>query len=102
MYVLPGASRTALCGLHGDAVKIRLAVAAEKGAANRALLAYLADRCGVRKSAVRILRGTTSRRKTVRIEGVTERTVRQSLGMDVGGGADPTLRGGDVSQENRA
>ena len=83
VYVLPGASQTAVCGLHGDAVRIRLSVAAEKGAANKALAAFLAARCGVRKSAVRIVRGTVSRYKTVRIEGTTEENVRQSLGLNV-------------------
>jgi len=97
MYVLPGASRTALCGVHGDAVRIRLAAVAEKGAANRALCTYLADRCGVRTSAVSIMHGTTSRHKTVRIEGVTKRSVCRSLGVDIDPGAGaPTIRGGDV------
>jgi hypothetical protein len=84
VYVLPGASRTAVCGLYGDAVRIRLSVAAEKGAANKALETFLADRCGVRKRSVRIVRGTVSRRKTVRIEGTTEQNVRHSLGLNVG------------------
>ena len=84
VYVLPGASQTAVCGLHGDAVRIRLSVAAEKGAANKALETFLADRCGVRKRSVRIVRGTVSRRKIVRIEDTTEQNVRQSLGLSVG------------------
>jgi len=83
VYVLPGASQTAVCGLHGDAVRIRLSVVAEKGAANKALTGFLAKRCGVRKNAVRIVRGTVSRHKTVRIEGATEENVRQSLGLNV-------------------
>jgi len=91
VHVTPGASRTGLCGVHGDAVKVRLAVAAEKGAANRALISFLADRCGVRKSAISIVHGATSRHKTLRIEGVSERSVRHGLGIDEGklnGGSD--------------
>ncbi len=83
VYVIPGASHTEVCGLHGDAVKIRLSVAPEKGAANKALASFLADRCGVRKRSVRIVRGQTSRHKIVHIEGVTRESVRQSLGLDV-------------------
>ena len=84
VYVLPGASQTGVCGLHGDAVRIRLSVAAEKGAANKALQTLLADRCGVRKRCVRIVRGALSRHKVVRIEGITERNVRASLGLNGG------------------
>jgi len=84
VYILPGASQTAVCGIHGDAVRIRLSVVAEKGAANKALAALLAERCGVRKNAVWIVRGTVSRHKTVRIEGATEQNVRQALGLNVG------------------
>ena len=82
VFVQPGASRTAVCGMHGDAVKVRVAAAPEKGAANRALSAYFADKMGVRRTSVRIVRGTTSRRKTVRIDGVLEDDVRRALGFE--------------------
>lgn len=71
VYVQPRASRTELSGRHGDAVKIRLAAPPVDNAANEELVRFLADLLGVPAGAVAIERGHTSRRKTVRISGVT-------------------------------
>ena len=67
LHVQPGASRTEVAGLHGDALKIRLAAPAVDGRANAALVRYLAECFGVAARAVVIERGETSRRKVVRI-----------------------------------
>lgn len=85
VFVQPGASRTAICGIHDDAVKVRIAAPPEKGAANQALSAYLAEKTGVRKSSVRIVRGTNSRRKTVQIDGVTADDIRCALDLEEDG-----------------
>jgi uncharacterized protein (TIGR00251 family) len=82
VFVQPGASRTSTCGLHDGAVKVRVAAPPEKGAANKTLSAFFAEILGVRKTAVRIVRGTASRQKTVHIEGVSEEEVRRALGVD--------------------
>lgn len=79
MYLQPGASRTEVAGLHGDRLKLRVAAPPVDGRANEALLAWLASRCGVAKRQVRLVRGATSRRKTVEIEGVSAGEVRQRL-----------------------
>ena len=65
----PGAKRTELCGLHDGRLKVRLAARAVEGAANSALIEFLAERFGVRKSDVRIESGEGSRRKRVSVEG---------------------------------
>jgi len=65
----PGARKTEVAGLHGEALKIRLAAPPVDGKANAALLAFLAQACGVPKSAVSLLSGETSRSKRVRIVG---------------------------------
>ncbi len=67
LHVQPGASRTEVAGLHGDALKIRLAAPAVDGRANAALVRYLAGEFGVAVRNVTIERGETSRRKVVRI-----------------------------------
>jgi len=67
LHVQPGASRTEVAGLHGDALKIRLAAPAVDGRANAALVRYLAGEFGVAVRNVVIERGETSRRKVVRI-----------------------------------
>lgn len=72
LHVQPGAKRSELAGLHGEALKVRLAAPPVDGKANAALLAFLAEYLGVAKSAVSLLSGETSRHKVVRIQGVDE------------------------------
>ena len=67
LHVQPGAKRTEVAGLHGGALKIRLAAPPVEGRANAVLLHYLADAFGVPQRAVTLVRGETSRQKTVRI-----------------------------------
>lgn len=69
LHIQPGARKTEVAGLHGDALKIRLAAPPVDGKANAALLAFLAKACSVPKSAVSLLSGETSRSKRVRIVG---------------------------------
>jgi len=66
-------------GLHGNALKIRLVAPPVRGKANQALREFLAGRLGVSRSAVEILSGHTSRRKRVRVEGVSADAVRALL-----------------------
>ena len=67
LHVQPGAKRTEVAGLHGGALKIRLAAPPVDGRANAALLRFLADAFGVPQRAVTLVRGETSRDKVVRI-----------------------------------
>lgn len=68
LHIQPGARHTGFVGLHGEAMKIRLAAPPVDGKANAALCAFLADFCGVPKTAVNLLSGETSRAKRVRID----------------------------------
>lgn len=72
LHVQPGAKRTEFAGLHGEALKIRLAAPPVDGKANACLLAFLAKFLGVPKSAVTLLVGDSARQKVVRIEGAGE------------------------------
>jgi uncharacterized protein (TIGR00251 family) len=73
LHVQPGAKRTEVAGLHGLALKLRLAAPPVEGKANAALRAYLADAFGVPLRHVTILRGEAAREKVVRIEAPTRR-----------------------------
>lgn len=66
--VQPGARRTGADGLHDGALKLRLVAPPVEGQANAALVAWLADQLGLPKRAVRVARGSTSRRKAVEID----------------------------------
>lgn len=79
LHVQPGASRTEVAGLHGDRLKLRIAAPPVDGKANDALIGWLAERCGIPQSRVRVVRGVSSRRKSVEIEGVTVEAVRGAL-----------------------
>lgn len=79
VHVQPGARRNAYAGLHGDALKFRIAAPPVEGAANAALCAFLADLCGVPKSAVRVESGQTGRRKRVLVKDRTSRQIRAVL-----------------------
>lgn len=67
VHAQPGAKQSAFAGLHGDAVKIRLAAPAQDGRANDELRRFLADSFAVSLGAVVLLSGETSRRKRLRI-----------------------------------
>jgi uncharacterized protein (TIGR00251 family) len=68
--VQPRASRSEVLGLHGDALKIRLAAPPVDGAANEALIELLADQLDVPRAAVRIVSGVRSRTKVVEVAGI--------------------------------
>ena len=68
VHVQPAAKTTEIVGLHGDALKIRLAAPPVDGKANATLIAFIADRLGIAKSAITVKIGQTSRRKTIAIE----------------------------------
>ncbi len=76
LHIQPGAKKTEVAGEHGDALKIRLAAPPVDGKANAALLAFIAERLGVSRSAVTLKSGQTSRRKVVEVEGASVEAVR--------------------------
>jgi uncharacterized protein (TIGR00251 family) len=71
VHVTPRARKNEIVGVAGEAIKVRLAAPPVEGAANAALCAFLAEQLGVRKSAVTLVAGQTSRHKVVRVDGVT-------------------------------
>ena len=52
LHIQPGAKRTEFAGLHGDALKIRLAAPPVDGKANEALIKFIAETLGLARSAV--------------------------------------------------
>jgi uncharacterized protein len=70
LHVQPGARITAAVGEHGGRLKLKIAAPPVDNKANAHLLAWLAAQLGVPKSAVRLVRGETSRQKTVAVCGV--------------------------------
>ena len=69
LHIQPGAKRSEVMGLHGEALKIRLAAPPIDGRANDALLRFVADSFDVPLRQVELLRGGQSRHKMVKVTG---------------------------------
>jgi len=69
VHAQPGAKRTEVAGLHGDALRVRVAAPALEDRANDALIAFLAELFGVPKRAVTLVAGARSREKRFAIAG---------------------------------
>jgi uncharacterized protein YggU (UPF0235/DUF167 family) len=78
---MPRARRNAL-KFEGERLRAWLTAPPVDGAANAALVALLAERLGIPKRAVTLLRGETAREKVVAIEGVNAEILRQRLASD--------------------
>lgn len=77
--VTPRAGRTSIAGVRGSALAIRLAAAPVDGAANEALIAFLADTFDRPRRDITIVSGHTSRDKRVAIAGLTESQFTERL-----------------------
>ena len=77
--VIPRARRTEPGGVRDGAYVIRLAAPPVDGAANEALVKWLASALGVPTRAVQILSGERGRRKRVAIHGVTLAQIESAL-----------------------
>lgn len=69
LHVQPAAKRSGIAGLHGDALKIRLAAPPIEGRANEALLKFVAALFDVPLRQVELKQGGQSRHKVVAITG---------------------------------
>ncbi|HZP43015.1 MAG TPA: DUF167 domain-containing protein [Candidatus Binatia bacterium] len=79
VWVVPGASRSGIVGVHGEALRVRVAAPPEGGAANRELLVVLARHLGVRPADLTLEAGAHGREKRVRVRGLSVGDVRDRL-----------------------
>jgi uncharacterized protein (TIGR00251 family) len=77
--VQPRASRDAVAGLHGNALKLLLMAPPIEGAANAACLHFLADLLGISRARLSIIRGTKARQKLIRITNMSVDALRAQL-----------------------
>jgi uncharacterized protein (TIGR00251 family) len=71
LHVQPRAARTEVVGVHGDALKVRLACPPVDGRANRELLRFLSEILDRPVSSLELVGGKTSRRKSVLVSGLS-------------------------------
>jgi hypothetical protein len=69
IYVQPGSAKDQVGGTYLDRLKVKVKAKATDGKANEAVLRFVATCFGVAKSCVVIVRGTSSREKTLEIIG---------------------------------
>jgi len=81
LHIQPGAKKTEVAGLYGDALKIRLAAPPVDGKANAALIGFVAERLGLAKSAVTLKSGQTSRRKVLEVSAAPADAAQRLLGV---------------------
>jgi len=77
--VIPRARKTEFAGERDGSLVIRVAAPPVEGAANDALIEFLAQALGVTRRAVQIVGGEHARTKRVAVDGVTDAQVRAAL-----------------------
>ena len=75
------ASRNAVVGEMGEALKIALTAPPVEGKANEACIEFLAILLKVPRSSVTIASGESSRNKVIRVAGLSTQQVREKLGL---------------------
>jgi uncharacterized protein YggU (UPF0235/DUF167 family) len=73
--------RDEIAGIAGDAIRVRLRAPPVDGAANDALLRFLAGRLEIPRSALTLVSGHTARTKVVALDGLSAEEVGRRLGI---------------------
>jgi len=81
LHVTPRGSRNEISGWRGDTLCVKLTAPPVEGAANTAIVKFIADSLGLRKSQIELVSGDKSREKTLRITGICDSDIRARLGV---------------------
>ena len=79
LKIVPGSSRDSISGILDGALKIKISAAPEKGKANKAVIAFLAKKLGLKKNDIEIVSGMTSPVKTVRVKNIADEELLRKL-----------------------
>ena len=74
--VIPRAKKTEFAGTRDGAILIRVSAPPVEGAANDAVIAFLAERLDIPRRNIRIVSGENGRHKRIEIAGVTADQIR--------------------------
>lgn len=78
-HVAPRASRTAIQGLYGAALKIRLKAPPVEGKANEALISFLSEKLDIPRRNIALKSGLSQRRKIITISGISAAEIEKRL-----------------------
>ncbi len=73
--VVPGASRNRIAGRYENGIKVQVAAAAERGKANLAVAALLADAMNIRQADVTLISAPSNPRKQFRIDTIAQQVL---------------------------
>ena len=79
VYLAPRSSANSVIGVHDGEIKVAITAPPVDGAANRALVEFIAKRLSVPKSAVKLVSGEASRHKIIVAAGVDAQTALRKL-----------------------
>jgi uncharacterized protein (TIGR00251 family) len=79
LHIQPGAKRSEVVGLHGTALKIRLAAPPVDGKANACLIDFLAKLLALPKSSISLVSGQSSRSKRIAVANLAADEIRKRL-----------------------
>ncbi len=79
IYVAPRSSANSVIGVHNGEIKVAITAPPVDGAANKALMEFIAKKLSVSKSAVSLVAGEASRHKVVAVAGVDAQTALRKL-----------------------
>jgi uncharacterized protein (TIGR00251 family) len=79
ILVQPRASRAKIGPVHDGRIKIAVTAPPVDGEANTAVIELVAKRLGISRSSIEIVAGTSSRRKTLQITGVTQQQLEELI-----------------------
>jgi len=80
VWVTPRSARDEVVGWQEGALRVRLRAPPVEGRANEALRRFLADRLGLPPASIELVAGAGSRRKRLRVLGLSEAELRRRLG----------------------
>ncbi len=80
--IVPGSSKTSVCGLLDKMVKIKISAPPEKGKTNHSLVEFLAKKLGVKRKDVHIISGQTNPVKSVEIPGISAEMLATKLDLN--------------------
>jgi uncharacterized protein (TIGR00251 family) len=82
LKVVPGSSRDEIVGWLGDSLKVKVKAPPEKGRANEAVVALLAEHLEIDASSIAVVSGQGSPAKVVDVEGMDAATIRQAFSSE--------------------
>lgn len=80
LHVTPRGSRNEVIGWRNDTLCVKITAPPVEGAANAAIVKFIADALGIRKSQIELVSGEKSREKTLRVTGLTDTEIRARIG----------------------